>query len=408
MAQTGKNKLRRWEHPAGSGIRVREIINRYAGNDGGLSYRVTVPARLAGARQFKQFPSLEAAESWAKEQHDGAKKDGQKHFSLSPTQREDAIAALALLEGSGMTLAQAVALAKKHLHSPAGNVTVKDAVNRLVVEKESENLRERSVRDLRNRLDVFAQTFGEKHVGEITKSEVEEWLRDLRGISDKSAEGLSARSKKNYLITVRTFFNWAISKGYRAADNPATSISTPKIDWEAPSILTVDESEKLLKAAQKEQKGLLLASVVLGLFAGIRSNEIMRLDWSAIDLDEGILTIGPQIAKKRRLRVLELMPACIAWLKTIPNRKGRVAPGKYTVRWADFVKKAGFPDWGENRSNAMRHSFGSYHYALFSDAAKTAAMLGHRANDQVLFDSYRSLARRKDAELYFAIAPSGK
>ena len=36
MAQTGKNKLRRWEHPAGSGIRVREIINRYAGTDGGL------------------------------------------------------------------------------------------------------------------------------------------------------------------------------------------------------------------------------------------------------------------------------------------------------------------------------------------------------------------------------------
>jgi hypothetical protein len=41
--------------------------------------------------------------------------------------------------------------------------------------------------------------------------------------------------------------------------------------------------------------------------------------------------------------------------------------------------------------------------ALYSDAAKTAAMLGHRANDQVLFDSYRSLAPRKDAEQYFGI-----
>ncbi len=145
---------------------------------------------------------------------------------------------------------------------------------------------------------------------------------------------------------------------------------------------------------------------VLGLFAGIRSNEIMRLDWSAIDLDEGILTIGPQIAKKRRLRVLELLPNCIAWLKTDKIREGRVAPGKYTVRWAEFVKKAGFPDWGVNRSNAMRHSFGSYHYALLSDAAKTAAMLGHRANDQVLFDSYRSLARKKDAKGYFVILPT--
>jgi integrase len=131
----------------------------------------------------------------------------------------------------------------------------------------------------------------------------------------------------------------------------------------------------------------------------------MRLDWSAIDLEEGILTVGAQIAKKRRLRVVELMPNCLAWLRTIKERKGPVAPGRYTVRWAEFVKKAGFPDWGENRANAMRHSFGSYHFALYSDAAKTSAMLGHRANDQVLFDSYRSLARKKDAEVYFGIRP---
>jgi integrase len=303
MAQSGKHKLRRWEFPAGSGIRVREIINRYSGKDGGLSYRVTVPVRIAGTRLFRQFTSVEDAESWAKEQHVGAKKDGQKHFLLSPSQREDAIAALSLLEGTGLTLPQAAALAKRHVQSPIGNVTVKDAINKLVAEKEVENLRERSVRDLRNRLDIFAQTFGERNVGEISQSEVEGWLRDLRGVSDKSTEGLSARSKKNYLITVRTFFNWAISKGYRTADNPATKISTPKIDWEAPSILTVEESKKLLAAAKTEQKGRLLASVVLGLFAGIRSNEIMRLDWSAIDLAEGILTIGPLIAINGRVKL---------------------------------------------------------------------------------------------------------
>jgi len=406
MAKTGKNKLRRWEYPAGSGIRVSEIINRRDGLDFGLSYRVTIPERLAGIRRFKQFGTVESAETWAKEQHDGIKKDGQKHFLLTPTQREDAIAALSLLDGTGLTLAQAALLAKRHHAPPAGALTVAAVIKKLVSEKEAENLRERSVRDLRNRLDIFAQTFGERLIKDLTQTEIEHWLCDLRGISDKSAEGLSARSKKNYLITVRTLFNYAISKGCRGGENPASKISTPKIDWEAPTILTVDEAAKLLKAAQNEQKGRLLASVVLGLFAGIRSTEIMRLDWSAIDLDEGILTIGPQIAKKRRLRVLELMPNCIAWLKTIKERSGRVAPGKYTVRWAEFVKAAGFPDWGENRSNAMRHSFGSYHYALHSDAAKTAAMLGHRDNDQVLFDSYRSLARKKDAEAYFGIIPA--
>ena len=92
------------------------------------------------------------------------------------------------------------------------------------------------MRDLRNRLGIFCQTFGERLVKDLTQIEVEHWLRELRGIPDKSAEGLSARSQKNYLITVRTFFNWAISKGHRGPGNPASAISTPKIDWKQPSI----------------------------------------------------------------------------------------------------------------------------------------------------------------------------
>jgi len=406
MARTGTNHLRRWEYPAESGIMIREIINRHSRRDGGLSYRVTIPARIAGTRQFKQFVSLDKAEKWAVEQDQGAKKYGQKHFLFTPVQRDDAIAALSLLTGTGMTLKQAAAIARQHCHTPAGKLTVKAAVEQMVKEKEAENLRERSTRDLKNRLDVFSITFGERDVSDIGASEVESWLSELKGVSSKSIEGLSVRSKKNYLITVRTFFNWAIGKGFRGADNPTERIAAPKIDWEAPSILTPDEALKLLTAAKSEEEGRLLPSVVLGLFAGIRSSEIMQLDWSAVDLEEKIVTIGADIAKKRRLRVIDLMPNCVAWLRTIPHRQGSVAPGKYTVRWARFVKAAGFPGWGENRSNAMRHSFGSYHFALYSDSAKTSALLGHRADDEVLFDSYRSLVRKKDAESFFGIMPT--
>lgn len=405
MAQTGKNKLRRWEFPAGSGIGIREIINRNAGADHGLSYRVTIPARLAGSRQFRQFASVETAEAWAQQQNQGIRQDGQRHFVLSGVQRTDALSALSILDGSGLTLTEAAQLARDHHRPPASVLSVTEVVAKLLTEKEAENLRARSVRDLRNRLSVFEKAFGSRPVADIARTEVEEWLRDLRADPEAGGKALSARSKKNYLITVRTFFNWAVAKGYRTAENPAAGISTPKIDWKAPSILTVAEAKKLITAAQSEQDGRLLATVALGLFAGIRTNEITRLDWKAIDLTEGIITIGAEIAKKRRLRVLELMPACKQWLNRCRDKTGSVAPGKFNERWAKLVKKAGFTDWRENRSNAMRHSFGSYHYALHSDAAKTSAMLGHRANDQVLFDSYRSLARKKDAEAYFAIAP---
>ena len=72
----------------------------------------------------------------------------------------------------------------------------------------------------------------------------------------------------------------------------------------------------------------------------------------------------------------------------------------------NLTREAGFPKWKENYSNAMRHSFGSYYYALTSDSSKTAAMLGHRSSDQMLFDHYRSLASRTEGEKYFSILPA--
>jgi hypothetical protein len=113
------------------------------------------------------------------------------------------------------------------------------------------------------------------------------------------------------------------------------------------------------------------------------------------------------IAKKRRIRLISLPPNAIAWLKTIKEKTGHIAPRKFAVHMAALVRSAGFSDWRESHSNAMRHSFGSYHLALYGDSNKTSALLGHKANDQVLFDSYRSMAKPKDAEAYFNLRPDG-
>ncbi len=57
----------------------------------------------------------------------------------------------------------------------------------------------------------------------------------------------------------------------------------------------------------------------------------------------------------------------------------------------------------------MRHSFGSYHYALHEDSIKTANLLGHKAGDDVLFTSYRALVPdREVARAYFEIYPAEK
>ena len=63
--------------------------------------------------------------------------------------------------------------------------------------------------------------------------------------------------------------------------------------------------------------------------------------------------------------------------------------------------KAGFETWN---ANAMRHSFGSYHYALHEDSMWTSKELGHKANDDVLFEFYRALTTKAQGEKYFSIS----
>ena len=66
-------------------------------------------------------------------------------------------------------------------------------------------------------------------VADIGQSEVANGWLEPCGFSDESVEGISPRSKENYLITVLTLFNGVIAKRYPGSANPATAISKPKI-----------------------------------------------------------------------------------------------------------------------------------------------------------------------------------
>jgi len=122
-----------------------------------------------------------------------------------------------------------------------------------------------------------------------------------------------------------------------------------------------------------------------------------------------VVTIGAKIAKKRRIRHVEIPPTAVRWLSLVTERKGPVTSNLTTsdhrVRFAKLVKASGFKKW---ESNAMRHSFGTYHFALHGNALETSRLLGHKASDQVLFDHYRALATKAQGQAYFAIVPPAK
>jgi len=315
-----------------------------------------------------------------------------------------------LLREAGVSLTEAVQFALQRMRPKRLKKTVSEVVEELVASKaqrfERGDLRELSYRDFMYKGRKFAGAVGERLVHEVTGEEVKAWLNGLKR---------GPRTNRNYFSIIREVFRHAVQRKYAVSSplDDLTDVDRKELFGSAnegtePRILTVEEAERLLNAALVNPDLDLLGAVVLGLFCGLRTEEIKRLEWESVRMGESppVVTIGAAIAKKRRIRHVDMPPVALAWLSLVPSRLGMVTRNEhmndYPKRFRKLFRLAGFPKW---ETNAMRHSFGSYHYALSGNPLETSRLLGHKASDQVLFDHYRALVTKEHAEAYFAIYP---
>ncbi len=211
------------------------------------------------------------------------------------------------------------------------------------------------------------------------------------------ALNVSAVTRNHYRRLIILAFNFAVAGGY-ATSNPAEKTKKAKVVGEAPGILTVQQTARLLEAASPE----LLPYVAIGAFAGLRRAEIKRLDWSEIDFESGLIEVTAKKAKAARRRFVKIQPNLREWLLPLRKHSGKVTPDDFRYLFLAARKAAGIKKWP---SNALRHSFASYHLAHFKDAAALALEMGH-TDSGIIFNHYRQLVKPKEAERYWNIAPA--
>lgn len=398
-AQRTRQRLKPWR--TSGGIRIRPLRNR----SGAVSYRAEIPESITGQRLLRQFKTSGEAEAFAAVMQVQRENSGLAAFSITDRQREDARLALDVLRPLGdATLLQAAEFYVKHHRPLGGDISVGDLIQKFLAEKRRENLRPRSIADLDHRLNVFARTFGSELVKNVSTEAVQRWL-----VEDKTR---SEQTRLNFKRVLQGFFNFALKNKY-VASNPVSEI-TFRVETGDPAILTVEQSQCLLLAALDNPHLELGAFIALGLFCGIRSEELARLDWRDVSFSEGFVTISKRIAKKRRIRNVPLEEVAVSWLEAFGvKRSGPIAPVGILRRFRKLVKASGAKAasaappiaWPQQwPANAMRHSFASYFFAKTSNAAETCARLGQRSDD-VLFQHYRSLVKRADAERFFQLVP---
>jgi integrase len=210
------------------------------------------------------FPTLEQAEARVAQARIEEKNEGTAAFSLPQHVKVDAARANAILEKHDISILEAAKYYEKHVLAFKSAPIIKDIVEKYIADSVQRNLRPCSIQDLKHRLNTFAADFGELRLYEVTIDELKEWVMDA---------GEEPRTRINFLTKISQLYGYAIRNKW-ADSNQAANIDRPMVDETAPEIYTIDKAENLLKHSQEFG---LLPYIAIGLFAGIRSAELMRM-----------------------------------------------------------------------------------------------------------------------------------
>jgi len=260
----------------------------------------------------------------------------------------------------------------------------------------------------------FAGMFLNTAVCDLGKSLVDQFFKELGKIPSKSRNrkaATSAKSRNHYRAAIRQFLAWAVRKEYIAANHrllEADSLRSQKGNDAISQFYTAPELKALLEAAE----GPMRAVVAIGGLAGLRTAELLRLDWDDTRRCEGHIEVTSGKAKTRARRLVEIVPALAQWLVPYAELSGRIWQGHEVTFQQHFNKlcdEAKFEAKGHKvtvrrKPNGLRHSFCTYHMAAHGSEGETALQAGN--SPQMLFAHYRGLATKAEAEAWFAVSPA--
>lgn len=366
----------------------------------------TVAYYSGGGRKRESFGNLTVAKDRANEIARAIINDRLAVLELTSGNRDAYLGAINLLRPLGVPLHSAIeeyvaarSLLKDGPLLPAvqehvgrrHNVIdkrVREIVDELIAAKRTDGLSKRYVDTLRCYLNRFGAAF-ETNIGSVISRMIEDWL---------AAQKLSPRGRNNIRQSIVTLFHFARSRHYLQKGQPTEADDVPKAKDRGGKIgiLTPVQLAHLMKKAP----ALTELYFALGAFTGMRSAEILRLDWVDVNFERGHITVAAEKAKTATRRLVPIQPNLMQWLSPYRGRSGPLFKSRRDVARAIRFAKSKKVDW---LTNCLRHSYATYRLAAIADTARVALEMGN--SPQKLMTNYRELADEHDAAEWFSITP---
>lgn len=268
---------------------------------------------------------------------------------------------LAWAEGTRLT-AQVTERGVASLTAPEGGLTVAAAVRMFVTEAE------RRSDSHSQKLDIFERAFPAAFKGRVADIEPVALRRWIKARSD------NGNTQAMYFRYAKLFFGY-LKANRLIPDDPMDGVPAPKTK-PGRNILTPAQMEALLGLDLPDHVRALL---LLGGFAGLRTEEVERMDWSHVNTKSGQIHVPPGAMKdsggfdQRIVDFTEPLKRRRAWLR---KQEGKIIPVASETLHAHRRRACAsvLTKWPDN---CLRHSFATYHLARAKNAGLTAYQMGH-------------------------------
>jgi integrase len=141
--------------------------------------------------------------------------------------------------------------------------------------------------------------------------------RDVLDILDRVVDAGTPIAANRVLAAVRKFFNWAVARDILAA-SPCAGVKPPTAERARDRMLSDNELRLVWQAADKIG-GTFGPLVKLLALTGQRRDEIARLRWQEVDIENRLLTLPAERTKNNQPHEVPLSNAALAVLKRVPR-----------------------------------------------------------------------------------------
>ena len=208
--------------------------------------------------------------------------------------------------------------------------------------------------------------------------------------------GLSPATQSRRRSAVRQFYRFALAEGWRA-DDPSRRLDAPRRGRSLPRVLTREEIEGLLAAAdalEDRARLRLTALMELSYASGLRVSELLALRVEAVRRDPAWLIVRGKGGKERLAPLNDAARAATAawlaardaarkpgapdspWLFPSTSRSGHLTPRRFAQLLDQAAASAGI-DPSRVSPHVLRHAFATHLLEGGADLRVVQTLLGH-------------------------------